>query len=68
VLNNINHILVTPDIPEGVIIDKDMLGKVPQLYYVDHEITYTYKFPKLAPHYYMVLKVDTIKNQSVQVP
>jgi hypothetical protein len=34
-----DYTLVTPDIPEEVIIDEDMLGKVPQLKYADHDIT-----------------------------
>jgi hypothetical protein len=37
--------LVTPEILVGVIIDEDMLGKVSQLKYVNHNITYTKKFP-----------------------
>jgi hypothetical protein len=46
---NPDYMLVTPDIPEEVIIDEDMLGKVPQLKYAYHDITDVVKFPELAP-------------------
>jgi hypothetical protein len=68
VSKNVNHTLVTPNIPEGVIIDEDMLGKVPQLRYADHDITDTEKFPELVPHHYLELKVDPTTNQSIHVP
>jgi hypothetical protein len=41
--------LVMPDIPYGVIIDEDMLCKVPQFKYANHDITYTTKFLELTP-------------------
>jgi hypothetical protein len=59
---------VTPDILEGVIIDEDMLGNVPQLKYENHDITNTMKFSELAPHHYLELKVDLETNQSIHVP
>jgi hypothetical protein len=60
--------LVMPDIPDGVIIDEDMLGKVSQLKYVDHDITDTTKFPELAPSEYLELKIDPVMNQTIPVP
>jgi hypothetical protein len=59
------YMLVTPNILEEVIIDEDILGKVPQLKYVDHEITNVAKFPELAPHKYLDLKVDPLTQQSM---
>jgi hypothetical protein len=38
-----------PDIPNTVIIDEDMLGRVSQLRYVDHNIIDTMKFLELMP-------------------
>jgi hypothetical protein len=55
-----NYTMVTPDIPEEFIIDEDMLGKVPQLKYVDHDIMDATKFPKLAPHEYLEFKLDPL--------
>jgi hypothetical protein len=60
--------LVMPDIPDGVIIDEDMLGKVSQLKYADHDITDTTKFPELAPRKYLELKIDPVTNQTILVP
>jgi hypothetical protein len=37
--------LVDPLIPEGIIIEGDMLGLIPTLKYVDHDITDEKKFP-----------------------
>ena len=42
--------MVTLTITTRVIIDEDMLGKVPKLKYVDHDITYTTKFLKISPN------------------
>jgi hypothetical protein len=36
-------------IPEGVIVEGDMLGLIPTLKYVDHDITDEKKFPELVP-------------------
>jgi hypothetical protein len=47
--------MVTPNILEAVIIDEDMLGRVPQLKYVDNDITDVEKLPELAPHEYLEL-------------
>jgi hypothetical protein len=55
-----DYTLVTLDIPEEVIIDEDMLGKVPQLKYAYHDIIDVVKFPELAPHEYLELKVDPL--------
>jgi hypothetical protein len=49
---------VTPDIPNRVIEDEDMIGRVSQLKYEDHDITYMMKFPKLASHHYLELRID----------
>jgi hypothetical protein len=65
--NTPDYTLVMPDIPEEVMIDEDMLGKVPQLKYVEHDITDVAKFPELAPHEYLELKVDPLKQQSIPV-
>jgi hypothetical protein len=64
---NPDYRLVTPDILEEVIIDKDMLGKVPQLKYADHDITDVAKFPELVPHEYLELKVDPLTKKSIPV-
>jgi hypothetical protein len=52
--------LVILEILYGVIIDEDMLGKVLQLKYVDHDITDTMKFLKLALSEYLELKIDPL--------
>jgi muconolactone delta-isomerase len=52
--------LVTPYILEELIIDEDILGKVPQLKFVDHDITDLAKFPKIVPLQYLSLKVDPL--------
>jgi hypothetical protein len=59
--------LVTPDIPYGVIIDEDMLGKVPQLKYVDQNITNITKLPERALRKYLELKIDKMMNQTILV-
>jgi hypothetical protein len=59
---NVNQILVMPNIPEEVMIDEDMLGKVPQLRYAYHDITNMEKLPELVVHYYLGLKVDPTTN------
>jgi hypothetical protein len=64
---NPDYRMVTPDILEEVIIDEDMLGKVPQLKYVDHDITDVVKFPELVPHEYLELQIDPLTQQSVLV-
>jgi hypothetical protein len=60
--------LVTPNIPNQVIIDEDILGKVPHIKYVDHDITYIAKFHKLASSEYLELKIDSLTNQTIHVP
>jgi hypothetical protein len=45
--------LVEPEIPEGVIVEEDMLGLIPSLKYVDHDITDENKFPELVPSKYL---------------
>jgi len=54
--------LVKPNIPYGVIMDEDMLGRVLQLRYADHYIKNTMKFPELAPHYYLELRIYPTMN------
>jgi hypothetical protein len=61
---NVNHTLVTPKKLKGVIIDEDILGKVPKLRYVYHDIKDTMKFVELVPHLYLEMKVDPTTNQS----
>jgi hypothetical protein len=60
--------LVMPNILYGVIMDKDMLGRVSQLKYVDHDITDMTNFPEIAPHHYLELRLDPTMNQSILVP
>jgi len=50
------------DIPYGVIMEKDMLGRVSQLKYADQYITYMMKFPEIAPHQYLELRIDLETN------
>ena len=45
--------LVEPPIPEGVIVEGDMLGMIPALKYVDHEIKDEKKFPELVPNTFL---------------
>jgi hypothetical protein len=42
-----------PLIPEGVIVEGDMLGLIPTLKYVDHDITDEKKFPELVPNKFL---------------
>jgi hypothetical protein len=60
--------LVTFDISFKVIIDEDMLGKVSQLKYADHDITYTMKFLELAWRKLFELKIYPVTNHIVLVP
>jgi hypothetical protein len=57
-----------PDIPYGVIMEEDMLGRMSQLKYEYHDITNMVKFPKLVPHQYLEMKIDPTMNQSIPVP
>jgi len=59
---------VMTDISYGVIIDQDMLGKVSQLKYVNHDITDISKFLELALGKYLGLKLDPVTNQPIHVP
>jgi hypothetical protein len=54
--------LVTSDIPNGVIIDEDILGKVSQLKYADHDITNTTKFLELVSGEYLEMRIDPVMN------
>jgi hypothetical protein len=45
--------LVEPPIPEGVIVEGDMLGLIPALKYADHDITDENKFPELVPNKFL---------------
>jgi hypothetical protein len=60
--------LVMPDILEGVIMEKDMLGRVLQLKYAYHDITDMVKFLELASHHYLELRTNPTTNQSILVP
>jgi hypothetical protein len=40
--------LVTPDIPPGVVIEGDLMGKVAALNFSNHDIIDALKFPELA--------------------
>jgi hypothetical protein len=42
-----------PEIPPGVIVEGDMLGKVASLKFVDHAITDVQKFPEMAQDKYL---------------
>jgi hypothetical protein len=46
--------LVEPPIPEGIIIEGDMLGMIPALKYVDHDITDENKFLELVPSKFLM--------------
>jgi hypothetical protein len=48
--------LVTLDIPPGVIIEGDPMGKVVSLKFSDHDITYAQKFLDLAWDKYLCTK------------
>jgi hypothetical protein len=65
---NVKYLLVTPNIPYGIIIDEDMLGKLSQLKYTDHDITNTMKFLELVPSKYLELQIDPVTNQTINVP
>jgi hypothetical protein len=65
---NSKYPLMTPDIPNGVIIDEDMLVKVLDLKYSNHDITYTVKLPELASRKYLEMKIDLVMNQTILVP
>jgi hypothetical protein len=45
-----------------------MLGKVPQIRYVDHDINDMVKFHELAPHRYLELKHDPMTKQRIPLP
>jgi hypothetical protein len=59
--------LVTPDIPYGTIINEDMLGKVSQLKYVNHDIKDTMMFPELALREYLEQKLDLVTRKTILV-
>jgi hypothetical protein len=59
---------VTPDIPDGFIEDEDMLGRVPQLKYANHDITDMTKFHEIFPHHYLELRTYLEMNQSIPLP
>jgi hypothetical protein len=42
------YLLVEPSIPEGIIVEGDMLGLMPTLKYVDHDVTCENKFMELV--------------------
>jgi len=44
-----------------------MVGKAPQLKYVDHEITNVENFNGIAPHEYLEVKVDPLTQQSIPI-
>jgi hypothetical protein len=49
-------------------MDIDMLGRVSQLKYVDHDITDTSKFLELVPKHYLELRKNPTINQSIPMP
>jgi hypothetical protein len=57
---DVKYPLMEPNIPHGVIVEGDMLGMIPQLKYVDHDITDKKKFSELALHKYFKSYINTI--------
>jgi hypothetical protein len=57
-----------PHIPNSVIIVEDMMGCVPKLWYVDHDVTNISKFLELAHEVYMENKGSTSKVISIMEP
>jgi hypothetical protein len=50
------YLLVTLEIPPGVIIEGDMLGKIVALKFIDHDIMDEHKFPELEHEKYFCTK------------
>jgi hypothetical protein len=55
---NAKYPLPIAPVPKGVRKDEDMLGKVANLKFMDHDITDTQKFPELAKDQYLCTKTD----------
>jgi hypothetical protein len=60
--------LSVPHIPDSVVIVEDMLGCVPKLWYVDHDVTEVAKFPELAQEVYMENRGSTSKGIPIMEP
>jgi hypothetical protein len=52
----------------GVIIDEDMIGRVSQLKYVDHDIIDMAKLPEISLYQYLKLRIDPVMNQIILIP
>jgi hypothetical protein len=65
---DVKYPLVMLDIPYEVMIDEDMLGKVLQLKYADHDIIDTMKFLELTLHEYLELRIYIVMNHPIHVP
>jgi hypothetical protein len=65
---DVKYPLVMLEIPYEVMIDEDMLGKVLQLKYADHDITDTMKFLELTLHEYLELRIYIVMNHPIHVP
>jgi hypothetical protein len=46
--------ITLPFLPDAVITVDDMLGKVPKMRYVDHDVCDVTKFPELAEENYLI--------------
>jgi hypothetical protein len=57
-----------PPIPEGVIVEGDMLGLIPALKYVDHDITDENKFPELVPNKFLKKYISSETHMIVIEP
>jgi hypothetical protein len=53
---NAKYPLSIAPVPVGVSSDEDMLGKISNLKFMDHDITDTQKFPELARDQYLCTK------------
>jgi len=60
--------LMEPPIPEGVIVEGDMLGLIPTLKYVDHDITDEKKFPDLVPSKFLKKHISSETQMIVIQP
>jgi hypothetical protein len=64
----VKYPLVESPIPEGVIVEGDMLGLIPTLKYVEHEIIEENKFPKLVPNKLLIKSISSRTHMIVIEP
>jgi len=50
--------IMLPHIPDVIVAVEDMPGKVEKFQYVDHDVTYTTKFPNLVQEIYLENKEE----------